>query len=207
MRRPFIVVCVTASTLAVQGCIATQNTAAIGLREEKGVVTSPADMSVVGPNVIFHSDVVQTRALGGTTFSGETKEYRIVHVEHGRNWWASVDFEAFKQRDWDARSLQLHQGVVPSALLDGSTSESRGPADRSACYSLSVKKYDFMELITCDGKLISGAQASVTFRYYRTWWAYPSMIVAYPLAVAFDAVSFPLQLYAYIQWNGERSRW
>jgi hypothetical protein len=196
-----------AATLGLQGCFATWNTSTIGLRQETGVVTSAEDMSVAGPTLIFHGTARKTFTWGGVTFSGESTGYRVVGVARERPWWARVDREDFQRNLWSAKSLQAYQDAVPAEVLEGAVRHGAVPP-AGQCYSVRVRDYGAMQLITCDGKGISATTNNdVTLRTYRAWWAYPSMIVAYPLAIPFDVVTFPVQLYAYVYWNKERTRW
>jgi len=187
----------------------------IGLREERGVITSGDDMRIVGSNVIFHSSVVKILALGRITFAGDSEPYRIVSIERDRAWWASADREDFRHNMWDAGSLRVHQEALPSTTLDGAGLESQhhegasGAPGEDTCYSVSITNYGAMYLTTCyDGKLIGpGADNSVRLRTYRAWWGYPAMIVAFPPAIAFDTVTFPLQLYACLHWSRQIHVW
>jgi len=212
--RGLIVVCIAVSVFGLQGCFATDNVARIGRRWERGVVTSADDMSLVGPKVIFHSSVVETCAIGGITFSGESRPYRVVRIERDRPWWAGADREDFKRNTWRARSLQVHLEALPSTALEGAGRESQRHEDPSGapgedtCYSVTITNIGTMYLTTCDGKLIGrGAENSVELRSYRAWWGYPARIVAFPLAIGFDTLTFPLQLYAYLSWNNQRHLW
>jgi len=201
-RRRSIAALLAASILSLQGCAALFNTNAMGLRDDKGVITSPADLINVGPDFVFHSTVVETRAWGGITFAGESKEPRITTTERGRPWWARVDRQEFLEKGWRARSLQVHEGPLPAELRD------LGDPPAGECYSLRFWSLrTLMDMMTCRGKVLGNAPPRVTLREYRAWWAYPAMVVAYPLASAFDTATFPLQFIAYVYWNDENSRW
>ena len=206
--RRSIVVRMAVFTLGLQGCFATQNTGWIGFRDEEGVITSASDMTFVGSRVIFHSSVVQIGTNGGWTFSGESKPHRVVSIERDHPWWASADREEFRLSQWGARSPEVHLEPLPPTMLDAQPHHD--PSD-DTCYSVSINtnygvNFGWMYLTTCEGKLIGpGAANRVALRKYCRWWAYPAMTVAYPFAIAFDTVTFPLQLYAYLNWNHQRT--